>query len=203
MQNFSKQEAPVLVEPKADNPPLVADKKDSEPTELKPEILGLKITEAPAEPLDKAAAEAKQIINGRTEDFVAAGSASTVKLGAGERAGVLNSYKSAFGKAPETEAEWADVIRISNNELPSLANPAAVNKAKAEFKKVYGREAEMNNSYDQTALNMITYGLRPDRRDLDLERAGIRVFTEIYKYLPVSAFDWDTVRAIAYSGVER
>jgi len=71
-----------------------------------------------------------------------------------------------------------------------------------EFKRVYQREADIKNFSDQTAINMITYGLRPERRDLNSERAGIRIFVGIYKYLPVSALDWDTIRAIAYSGID-
>lgn len=185
-----------------DAPSVITNEENNENDEIKPEVLGIKIIASPAERLAEAAAEANDIISGRTKDFVGVGTASTVKLGAGERAGALNSYKSAFGKAPKTQAEWEDVIRISNNQLPLATNPAAEKKAKIEFKKVYQREADMKNYNDQTAINLISYGLRPDKRDLDSERAGIRVFTEIYKYLPVSALDWDTVRAMAYSGVE-
>jgi len=174
---------------------------NNESAELKPEVLGVKIASSSAEQLDKVAAEAGSIINGQMDNFIITGTASTVKLGAGERAGVLNSYKSSFGKAPRTQAEWEDVIRISNNQLPLVTNSAAGEKAKLEFKKVYQREAEIENFNDQTAINLMAYGLRPDKRDLNLERAGIRVFAGIYEHLPVSALDWDTVRAIAYSGV--
>lgn len=205
MQNFSKPETSVLTEVKTGAAKIIAEKKANEPAELKPEVLGVKIADPSAAQLAKPgrmAAEAGGIISAPAQDFVAVGTESTIKLGAGERAGVLNSYKSAFGKSPQTQAEWADIIRISNNQLPLTVNPAAEEKAKREFKKVYQREAEIKSSNDQTAINMISYGLRPEKRDLNSERAGIRVFTGIYNYLPVSALDWDTVRAIAYSGVE-
>lgn len=176
----------------------------SENAELKPEVLGIKITSpSPAEQLDRVAAEASEIISLSAPDFITAGTESTVKLGAGERAGVINSYELSFGKSPETQAEWEDIIRISNNQLPLAINPEVEEKAKVEFNKVYRREADINNSNDQTAVNMIAYGLRPEKRDLDSERAGIGVFVRVYKYLPISALDWDTVRAIAYSGVGR
>jgi len=133
-------------------------------------------------------------------NFVVYGTKNTEKLGAGERAGVLNSYKSIFSKLPTTQIEWEDVIKISSGTLPNETNSKAEDKAKKEFKKVYQREVSMENSNDKTAINKIAYGLRPEQRDLDSERAGIRSFVEIYNYLPTSAIDWDTVRAIAYSG---
>jgi len=167
----------------------------------KTEVLGEKIAVDSAEWLAEIALEASKIVGMSAEDFVVDGTKNTAKLGAGERAGVLNSYKSAFGKSPKTQADWEDVIRISNNQLPLATNSAAEKKVKIEFKKVYGREADLKNANGQAALNMMTYGLRPERRDLNSERVGIRIFVGIYKYLPVSAFGWDIVRAIAYSGV--
>ena len=133
-------------------------------------------------------------------NFVVYGTKNTQKLGAGERAGVLNSYKSTFSKLPTTQVEWEDVIKISNETLPIETNTAAEDKAKIEFKKVYQREADRENSNDKIAINIIAYGLRPEQRDLDSERTGIRAFMEIYNYLPISAIDWDTIRAITYSG---
>lgn len=207
-QENQRKKACVAPEAKAAEPaPAVSEEKDQEngksneePPEIKPEVLGVKI--ADAGPVDKTTIEAKDMMSGQVQDFVARGTESTAKLGAGERAGALNSYKSSFGKLPQTQAEWEDVIRISNNQLPLATNQAAEEKAGAEFKKVYQRPADKKNSNDQTAINLIAYGLRPDKRNLDSERAGIRVFVKIYNYRPVSALDWDTIRAIAYSGVK-
>lgn len=133
-------------------------------------------------------------------NFVVYGVKNTQKLGAGERAGVLNSYKSSFGKLPITQDEWEDAIKISNNTLPGKINLKAEDKARIDFKKIYQREADANNASDKTAIDIIAYGLRPRERNLDLERAGIGVFIEIYGYLPTLARDWDIVRAFAYSG---
>ncbi|MDO8668342.1 MAG: terpene cyclase/mutase family protein [bacterium] len=191
-QENQRKRACVAPEPEAD-----------ENIELEPEVLGIKIASSSSEQLVGVAAEANEIISGQVSDFVTVGTDSTITLGAGERAGVLNSYKSTFGKLPKTQTEWEEVIRISNNQIPLTANPAAERKAKTEFKKVYGREADMGNLNDQAAINLMTYGLRPDKRDLDSERAGIGVFVKVYKYLPTSALDWDIIRAIAYSGIDR
>ncbi|MCG2700903.1 hypothetical protein L6267_01930 [Candidatus Parcubacteria bacterium] len=136
-------------------------------------------------------------------NFIVYGTPTTKILGAGERAGVLNSYKSAFGKLPTTESEWQDAIKIANGRWPNERSEAAETKAKQEFKKVYLREPDMDNPNDNAAVTVIAYGLRPDNRNLDSERAGILTFKHIYGHNPVSATDWDVVRAIAYSGAVR
>ena len=136
-------------------------------------------------------------------NFVVYGTETTKILGAGERAGVINSYKSAFGKLPTTESEWQDVIKIANGRWPNEKSKTAEVNAKIEFKKVYKREADMNNPNDNAAVTIISYGLRSDVRNLDSEKAGILTFKHIYGYNPSSATDWDIVRAIAYSGAVR
>ncbi|MCK5460321.1 DUF5011 domain-containing protein, partial [Candidatus Parcubacteria bacterium] len=136
-------------------------------------------------------------------NFVVYGTKGTQILGAGERAGVINSYKSAFGKLPTTQSEWEDVIKIANGRWPSEKNQAIEEKAKQEFKKVYLRDPDMDNPNDNAAVTVIAYGLRPSDRNLDSEKAGIIIFKAIYGYNPFSAADWDIARAIAYSGAER
>lgn len=136
-------------------------------------------------------------------NFIIYGTETTEILGAGERAGVLNSYKSAFGKLPKTENEWQDAVKIANGRWPSEKSEAALNKGKKEFKKVYLREPDMNNPNDNAAVTVITYGLRPSDRNLNSEKAGILTFKHIYGYNPSSATDWDIARAIAYSGAVR
>lgn len=136
--------------------------------------------------------------------FIRYGSDTTIILGAGERAGVVNSYKSVFSKLPETEEEWKDVIKIANGRWPSERNMTAEQKAQAEiFKTIYKREANMDNANDNAAVTVITYGLRPADRNMDSEKAGIKIFESIFGYGPSSANDWDIVRAISYSGAVR
>ena len=161
------------------------------------EVLGVKVEEEA--PVDQTVLEAESMTQKETKDFMEQGTESTEKLGAGERAGVLNSYKSTFGKAPETQEEWVDAIKIANGEMPITTNVTAEDKAKLEFKKIYDREFDLEDAKDQKIINMMAYGLRPVKRYLDLEREGIKKFVEIYKYLPTSAIDWDAVRAIAYN----
>ncbi|MFH1564959.1 MAG: putative Ig domain-containing protein [bacterium] len=136
-------------------------------------------------------------------NFVVYGTKTTQTLGVGERAGVINSYKSAFGKLPSSQAEWEDVVKIANGRWPSETNSAAEVKAKEEFKKIYKKEANMANPNDNAAVTVIAYGLRPSDRNLGNEKIAANFFKAIFKYNPASATDWDIVRAIAYSGATR
>jgi hypothetical protein len=136
-------------------------------------------------------------------NFIAYGTDTTVKLGEGERAGVVNSYKSAFGKLPATAAQWSDAIKIANGRWPSEGSPTAEAKAALEFKKVYKRSPNMKQPNDNAAVTVIAYGLRPANRNLNSEKAAIKSFKAIYGHAPVSALAWDIVRAIAYSGAKR
>ncbi|MCX6796057.1 MAG: hypothetical protein NTW06_01005, partial [Candidatus Falkowbacteria bacterium] len=77
---------------------------------------------------------------------------NTQKLGAGERAAVIYSYKSAFKKLPETEAELADAIKIANGRWPSATSTEAEKAAKEQFMKIYNRAADMSNAKDNAAI---------------------------------------------------
>lgn len=135
--------------------------------------------------------------------FVTYGTPTTRKLGEGERAGVLGSYKKAFGKLPTTESEWADVIKIANGRWPSQASQTALDDAKVHFRKVYLRDPDMSDAHDNAAVSVIAYGLRPSKRNTDSEKVAILSFAHIYGHNPSSSLDWDVVRAIAYSGATR
>ena len=135
--------------------------------------------------------------------FVTYGTDTTKVLGAGERAGVINSYRVAFGKLPTTEAEWNNAIKIANGYLPNQTNADAENRAIKTFKKAYLRNADRTNVNDNLAIKVMAYGLRLANRDLDKEKAGLKIFQDIYGYNPSSAMDWDCIRAIAYSGARR
>ncbi len=135
--------------------------------------------------------------------FVYNGTDSTRKLGGGERGGVVNSYKSAFGHWPETLDDWKDVIKIANGRWPSAKSATAEAEAKKMFKKVWLREANMSQANDNAAVTVITYGLRMSTRRPDSEKTAILTFKKIFGYAPTSARDWDVVRAVAYSGATR
>ncbi|MBU0646963.1 hypothetical protein KKC67_02695 [Patescibacteria group bacterium] len=148
------------------------------------------------------AQSAKDAIN----NFITYGvDANTQKLGAGERAAVINSYKSAFDKLPETEIELADVIKIANGRFPSITNDKAEKEAKDQFIKIYKRIADMNDANDSAAIKVMAYGLRQkaENRNLNSEKTGINSFKGIYGYTPKSTEDWNAMQAITYSGAKR
>ena len=136
-------------------------------------------------------------------NFVTYGTPTTQPLGAGERAGVVNSFKSAFGRLPTTQEDWNDVIKIANGRWPGQINKETEKNAEAAFKKIYLRNPDRTNARDDAAITVMAYGLRPANRNLDSEKAAIRIFTNIYGYSPATATAWDVVRAISYSGVTR
>jgi hypothetical protein len=130
---------------------------------------------------------------------------NTKRLGEGERAAVINSYQSAYGKLPNSETELNDVIKIANGRWPSATNVNAENRAKAEFKNIYKREANMNNANDNAAVTIMAYGLRQraENRNLNSESAGLKIFRGIYNRIPQSTNDWNILQAITYSGATR
>jgi len=136
-------------------------------------------------------------------NFIVYGTQTTRVLGAGERAGVVNSYKSAFNKLPTDADGWADVIKIANGRWPSETSQAAEDRANVNFRIIYLREPDMNNPNDNAAITIMAYGLRPDSRNLDSEKTAIKTFKAIFGYNPEKATAWDSVRAIAYSGATR
>ena len=136
-------------------------------------------------------------------NFINNGTPTTKILGSGERAGVIKSFESAFGKPPQTETDWSDCLKIASGRWPGQKNTKAEANAEAAFKKIYLRSAKRNNSNDNAAVTIISYGLRPAKRNLNSEKAAIKSFRAIYGYAPKSTSAWDIVRAIAYSGARR
>ena len=136
-------------------------------------------------------------------NFITYGTFSTIKLGAGERAGVVNSFKSAFSKLPQNSNDWEDVIKIGNGRWPTQRSEASELTATNQFKKIYKRTPDRSNQHDDAAVTVMSYGLRPAGRNMNSEKAAIKSFKHIYNYHPSSALDWDIVRAIAYSGAKR
>ncbi len=136
-------------------------------------------------------------------NFITYGTPTTLRLGEGERAGVVNSFKAAFGRLPQTETDWNDVIKIANGRWPEQRSEQTETNAREAFYKIYLREPDMSNPHDNAAVTIIAYGLRPLDRNLESEKRAIQFFRAIYGYNPESATAWDIVRAIAYSGATR
>ena len=140
------------------------------------------------------------------QNFITYGvDANTRRLGAGERAAVVHSYKVAFDKLPENDEELADAIKIANGRWPTKTNREAEDRAKTHFKYVYKRDADMSESKDNAAVTIMAYGLRQraENRNLDSEKNGIKIFEAIYNYHPSSTKDWNLMQAITYSGASR
>jgi len=147
-----------------------------------------------------------QAMKDRINNFITYGvDDNTKRLGAGERAAVMNSYKSAFNKLPDSEEELADAIKIANGRWPSERSEQSELKAKAQFKKIYLRDANMDNPNDNAAVTVMSYGLRQraENRNLDSERNGIKIFSGIYKHTPSTTDEWNIMQAITYSGASR
>ena len=130
---------------------------------------------------------------------------NSITIGAGERAAVLHSYFSAYGKLPHTIDDWEDVIKISNGRWPRVRSEEAEEKAEAVFEKVYLRKPTMENANDNAAITIMAYGLRQrsSNRNLDSERAGIRTFEFIFGHVPSTTEEWNILQAITYSGAVR
>ncbi|MBI4599715.1 hypothetical protein HY732_02215 [Candidatus Uhrbacteria bacterium] len=132
--------------------------------------------------------------------------ANSEKLGAGERAAVAYSYKTAYSKLPETDADLSDMIKIANGRYPSERNADAEKKAIAVFKQLYKRVANLkNNKNDTAAVMVMAYGLRQaaEHRNLNSERRGIEIFKGVYGKVPQTTEEWNIMQAITYSGATR
>ena len=169
---------------------------------VKEQAAKIKYLEKLSKDVEKLSARMENAIN----NFITYGvDANTKKLGEGERAAVMYSYKAAFDKLPETEAELADAIKIANGRWPSITNQTAESQAKAQFQKIYKRAADMNDANDNAAVTVMAYGLRQkaENRNLNSEKAGIKIFKAIYGHTPNSTEDWNIMQAITYSGASR
>ena len=130
---------------------------------------------------------------------------NTKRLGEGERAAVMYSFKSAFGKLPEDESELADAIKIANGRWPSKTSEEAETSAKENFEFIYKRAANMSDAKDNAAVTIMAYGLRQkaENRNLNSERNGIQIFEALFNRLPTTTEDWNIMQAITYSGASR
>jgi ferredoxin len=133
--------------------------------------------------------------------FLVYGSIGTFKLSATDRAGYLASYIQAYAQAPKTEANWNDLLSIAVGNIPAVHSVKAENQAKIEFKKVYKRNANVNNAADNRAIMYIAYGIKISARNLANEAKAIKTFQSVYSHAPVNTLAWNIVKAIAYSGV--
>ncbi len=135
-------------------------------------------------------------------NFTTYGTRSNLRLGAGERAGVVDSFRAIYGHVPKTDCEWQEAIRIANSKAPSKLNPEREKAAEVLFKKIYRRDADRSQEKDNKTILIMSYGIRSQVRDLNVERAAIRSFRRIFGKVPSNATEWDTMRGMAYGGIK-
>ncbi|HLD19640.1 MAG TPA: S8 family serine peptidase [Patescibacteria group bacterium] len=142
-------------------------------------------------------------IDDRVVSFIAYGTDTTRTLGAGERAGVVNSFREAFGRLPGSVEDWQEVIKIGNGRWPEERNVDREVDAMRRFERVYLRMPDRSNPSDDAAVMIIAYGLRIGERNVASEKRANDIFYAVFGHRPQSGSDWDMVRAIAYSGASR
>jgi hypothetical protein len=114
-----------------------------------------------------------------------------------------NIYKNVYGHEPATAEECEDAIRIINGRWVRERIDEFEVKAKDNFKLIYKREADPNNTSDLTAIMILAYDLRPQPENKAKEIVAISHFFRIFGKLPFSNLDWRMIHAIAYSGAIR
>jgi hypothetical protein len=126
-------------------------------------------------------------------------------LGTGERAAVVHSFKTAYGRLPESETDLTDLVKIANGSWPTQKSVEAENRAKEQFRKIFKRIADMNDAFDNAAITIMAYGLkqRAENRNLESEKRGIIAFRNLYGSNPNTTEDWNVMQAITYSGSSR
>ncbi len=135
--------------------------------------------------------------------FVTNGSVSSYRLGSGERASVLNSFISAFGRQPDTLRDWEDVLRIVTGQWPLGISKPLEAQSYLAFRSLYGRFADMKNNTEVNVLKMMAYGVRSiGPRNILAEGKAVFRFMSVFKRIPKSNFQWNIVRAIAYGGLK-
>jgi hypothetical protein len=156
--------------------------------------------------LTEATENTKESFNPGISAFISSGlDKNSKKLGIGERTAVINSYKEAFGKLPQSTLDMQDVLKIANGVPPDKRNKGKESQVKVQFEKIYNREAVLTNRQDYNAIMIMAYGLRQKTgfRNLASEQAALKTFKKIYRKLPSSTTDWNIVQAITYSGAKK
>lgn len=134
-------------------------------------------------------------------NFIAYGGPSTRHLGFGERVGVVDSFVAAYGKMPVDAPDWETILSIANGTSPAKRSPQAEWRAEQSFKAVYRRAANLSKKEERQAVDVMAYGLRAGRRNMKAEQQALVKYRKVYNKVPVSAEQWDILRAIAYFGV--
>lgn len=135
------------------------------------------------------------------QNFINYGTKSNVRLGQGERAGAVNSFREIYKHVPTNECDWQNVIKIADTKMPHDLNSGREEETLKTYKEIYGYDYDSSNLLEKIAHKVMSYGVRPQMRDLDAEYTAAKVFYKIYGKFPTTASEWDANRALAYSGI--
>lgn len=131
-------------------------------------------------------------------NFTTYGTQRTYRLGAGERAGVVNSFRAVYGRVPLSDCDWQNAVRIASYRLPHDLSATRESSSESLFRKIYDRAPQRMDSTENSSILMMAYGLRPLNRDLEAERKMIPLYRHIFGKIPQTATEWDALRAMAY-----
>ena len=141
------------------------------------------------------------VVNGDTEGFIGRGTPRTLRLGSGERRGVIESFRVIYGRSPVSPCDFQNMLRIANGIVPTELNPARERAMEEAFRQLYRRAPNHANAADHRTILIMTYGLRPQARSLVAEyRAALR-YRRITGHLPRNTSEWDMVRGMTYGGL--
>ncbi len=143
---------------------------------------------------------------GANLQFIAYGvDSDTAKLGERERAAVVLSFASAYGRLANDKADFEDLVKIALGRYPSTSSVKAENNAQELFKKVYKRSYDPSKASDRAAVTIMAYGLRQKaaNRNLASEKAALASYRWIFGRVPGDTTGWNVLQAITYSGAKR
>ncbi len=135
-------------------------------------------------------------------NFTTYGTEATKGLSIEDRGDVVKSFNAAFGRAPRTEKDWQDVIRIATGAKPVQVNKVIENNATKSFQSIYLRKPNLKNAQDSQALAILAYGVLTEKIDAKKEAEAVKVYKSTFKRNPTTVSAENAVKAIAYAGLK-
>ncbi|MDO8599332.1 MAG: hypothetical protein Q7S02_04440 [bacterium] len=147
-------------------------------------------------------------LHGAIITYVAYGhTPETKNIGSGERASTVERFRVLYGAIPKTEQDYralqAMVIESGLDIVVVKRAIEAERKGLGAFRRIFKHlpattvtDQELKDA-EWKALRIITYGLKPLRRDLVSEQRVIKAFTARFGK-PKAVEDWDAIRACVY-----
>jgi len=135
-------------------------------------------------------------------DYLAYGnSASTLKMTARERRGLLDDFISIYGNLPKTESDWKALAEIADGKVTPKRVLAQEVKAIKDFFKIFKKTVNFKDKTNESFVHKLAYRMRATDRNLAKEQKALSKFVNVYQKNPWDGYAWSIVRALAYSGV--